>query len=361
MTFELQALPANEGDSLLLSWGEGTALHRMLTDGGRLFSYQAVHDRIAALGSPGKPPHLDLIVITHIDADHIEGVIRLLQDAKALKLSVDDVWFNGWPQIANEDLLGADYGEMVGALLTKLKLPWNHAFTGAPAMAPKDDPLTTVTIGGATLTLLSPGPTELRKLRANWTKVLAAAGQKPGDGVAALARLAQRPELAGLEHAGDVLGEKTPLDNSVANGSSIGMLVEFDGHSVLMTGDGHGDVLAKGIRRLLKARKLGVLPVDVVKLPHHCSAGNVTEDFLSLLDSGRFVISTNGARYNHPDETAVMRVLNRPHHGRGTELIFDYLSDTTKPWAAPATQRKLKYTATYPAAGESGVIIDVGA
>lgn len=355
--FTLEVLPAREGDCLLLAWGAPTAPRRMLTDGGRLASYKYLHERIKALGAK---PVLDYLVVTHIDGDHIEGVIRLLQDRRALKLRLGDVWFNGWPQIQTLDLLGATQGEMVGALLQRDKQPWNEAFAGKAIGVPASGKLPVVDLGGgASATILSPGRTQLEALRRNWTSVLKKAHMEPGDQTAALAKLAKRKSLAGLEAAGDVLGEKTDTDSSEANGSSIAMLVEFDGKSILLTGDGFGPVLERGIARLLKQRRQTVLDVDVVKLPHHGSAGNVSESLLAVLDCGRFVISTNGDKYRHPDRTAVERVLARPHRGKGTELIFDYLSDTTRPWTTAAARRNGGYTATFPPEAAPGIAIEI--
>lgn len=356
--FTLEVLPAREGDCLLLTWGSGDKIHRMLTDGGRLASYPYLHDRIRALGPS---PVIDHLVVTHIDGDHIEGVIRLLQDRKAMKLSIGEAWFNGWPQIATADLLGAAQGEMVGALLERDSIAWNRAFDGGPVGIPTSGRLPVVDLGGgATATVLGPGRAQLQTLRRNWTSVLKTAGMRPGDQRAALAALAKRKDLAGLEGAGDLLGEKTKLDSSAANGSSISMLVEFEGKSVLLTGDSFGPVLERGIGRLLKERGQERLSVDVVKLPHHCSAGNVSEAFLALLDARRFVISTNGDKYSHPDKTAVQRVLARPGRTRGTELVFDYLSDTTTPWTSAAAQKRGGYTARFPAAPDKpGIAIDI--
>lgn len=357
----LHALPANEGDSVLLSWGDPAKPNRMLTDGGRVRSYPGLNAAIKALG---RSPHLDVVVITHIDGDHIEGIIRLMQDRTALGLRIDDVWFNGYPQIVAADTLGASQGEMLGALLTRDKLSWNTAFDGKPIGVPTTGKLPRITLpGGARATILSPGRAQLLTLRANWTKVLKAARQTPGDVAGALKRLAAQKRLAGLEAARDQLGKQGEPDSSEANASSIAMLIEYDGHSVLMTGDGFGDVLSTGIRRLLKERKQTVLSVDVMKLPHHGSAGNVTDELLALVDTSRFVISTNGDVYDHPDPLAIERVLRRPNRANGTTLYFNYDSDTTTPWRSAARHKQFAqyggYDTVYPDGTTPGVSIDI--
>jgi hypothetical protein len=58
-----------------------------------------------------------------VDADHIEGCIRLLQDEK-LGLDIREIWFNGQPQLDGlpdpaDDQLGPEQGEFLGALIRK--------------------------------------------------------------------------------------------------------------------------------------------------------------------------------------------------------------------------------------------------
>ena len=72
----LRAFHAADGDCLLLTSSDG---HHALVDGGRArtFDDQAwpVLRQMAVAGEP-----VDLVVVSHIDADHIDGVIRLIQD-----------------------------------------------------------------------------------------------------------------------------------------------------------------------------------------------------------------------------------------------------------------------------------------
>ncbi len=225
-------LPAAHGDALLVEWGKGRELHRMLVDGGPAVTYRRLHDRIAALG---RPRMLDRFVVTHIDGDHLEGVVRLLQDRRDLGLRIGDVWFNGWPQLATapRDLLGPDQGDMLGALLIRDRQPWNESFGHAPVQVPATGDLEPVQLpGGARVTILGPGPRQLRDLRRNWMRVLRELRVTPGNVDAALQRLKRRQNLAGIR---DVLGRPAALDNSAANASSISLLFEYEGQSLLLT------------------------------------------------------------------------------------------------------------------------------
>ncbi|GAA2779713.1 hypothetical protein RMN57_05735 [Kitasatospora sp. CM 4170] len=369
----VEMLPAAHGDALWIEWpGKGSNVHRMLVDAGPSPTYEAVFERVKKL--PPRSRHLDVLVATHVDADHIEGVIRLLQDHVALKLTIDDVWFNGWPQISEPaGLLGADQGEMLQALIGSQQLSWNAAFgRPAPGKAPHavclraQGALPAVDLpGGARATLVGPGRPELNKLLKEWDRVLRNLGVTPGKPDEALDRLAHRKGLSGL--AADLLGGER-LDASVPNGSSIAFLLEHDGHRLLLTGDGHGKVLARGVDRLLKQLGGTRLAVDALKVPHHGSAANVTDDLLTRLDTRRFLVSTNGDKFNHPDAAAIDRMLaaaarpdaeGRDADAAQAELVFNYRSRTTEPWADAAQQRERRYTAVYPETAAAGTTVEV--
>ncbi len=99
-----EMLPARHGDCLLLHWNAGTSQGRVLIDVGPTTAYEGIAGRLRQL----KDPRIDLLVLTHVDADHIEGAILLLNDS-SLGLSIDQVWYNGSPHLTNE--LGPVQGE----------------------------------------------------------------------------------------------------------------------------------------------------------------------------------------------------------------------------------------------------------
>ena len=118
--FRIEMLPAAHGDCLWIEYGSGARVHRILIDGGPAHAYPALRERILHL--PADARRFELLVITHIDADHIEGVIRLLLDAEALACRFERIWFNGRDQLnavpdpAGEPLGGVQ-GEFLGMLI----------------------------------------------------------------------------------------------------------------------------------------------------------------------------------------------------------------------------------------------------
>src|SRR5688500_10108771 len=105
-------LPAGHGDSLWIEYGDPQRPTRILIDGGTAQTFKALHARLAAL--PPDDRRFELFVVTHVDADHIEGAVKLLHDT-SLGVQFDDIWFNGWAQLeaATADTLGGVQGEML--------------------------------------------------------------------------------------------------------------------------------------------------------------------------------------------------------------------------------------------------------
>lgn len=325
---KIEFLPAAHGDCILVSYGKRAAEHWILVDGGPSHTYEALRSRLVE----AKVDRLDLLVVSHVDADHIDGIIRLVQD-ESVPLEIGDLWFNGRHHLdeavgraKRQDItkLGGVEGEILGVLIADLGLPWNSAFDGGPLVV-DDDPRTELPrvelAGGLSLTLLSPYAKQLDKLRGAWDKAVRLAGFEPGDREEALAILHRRARLQAppTQLGGD--------DSSEANGSSIAFLLEYDGTSVLLSGDAYHSVISQSLDRLAKERSAPVR-LDAWKLAHHGSRNNTDAGMLRRAECGNFVVSTNGDRFRHPDKAAIDQVAQVA----GAELWFNYRSATTKPF-----------------------------
>jgi len=99
--FRLEVLPAAHGDAIWLEYGDPRTPRRIVVDGGPAATYETgLHKRLLLL--PVKDRRIDLLVVTHIDTDHIDGAIILLQAAEQLGINFGEIWFNGWEQLAKE-------------------------------------------------------------------------------------------------------------------------------------------------------------------------------------------------------------------------------------------------------------------
>ena len=99
------------------------------------------------------------------------------------------------------------------------------------------------------------------------------------------------------------------------------------------------------------------IPIDVFKLSHHGSTGNVTPALLALVPARRYVVSTNGDRFHHPDDIALARVVTSGPSG--LTLCFNYETDATRRWDDESLKARYGFRTEFPTAGSSGLRIDV--
>lgn len=365
--FRVEMLPAAQGDCLWIEYGTRQRIHRVLIDGGTAPTYDYLRARILRL--PATQRHFDLLVVSHVDADHIEGILVLLQDP-TLGLHFDDVWFNGWKHLPSS-LLGPAQGEMLSGILERRRpwgeiLPWNRSFQEGPVEA-SDDPageLPERTLsGGMTITLLSPTRHELAVLAPYWQDEVRKAHLSEGDHEAALklldrtTRLRPRADVLGGStfDVGAAADQKFHGDRTKANGSSIAILAEYEGAQALLAADAHAEVLLKTIPRLIAKRPQ--LTLDAFKLPHHGSKNNVSLPLVQSIPARRYLFSSSGAIFKHPDKQAVARVLVGAQERK--ELWFNYATVHNDLWRDVDLLAQFDAIAKYPDASGPGLGISV--
>ena len=344
--FDVFMVPAGHGDSLWIEYGDARKTHRVLVDCGTEGTADYLLKRVEAL--PKKDQSIELFVMTHIDADHIGGALPFFK-AVQRGLTFGDVWFNGWRHLSAT--LGARQGEMFSTAIEDFRLPWNVWQNGGPIAAAGGNPLEHELPGGLRLTLLSPTTTQLRKLAPVWVRELKLAGLEPGQRVDYSKFLKGTPSTStDVEKLAEAPFRP---DAAPANGSSIALLAEFGGASVLLGADAHAPVLAESIRKLLGSRGGPRLRLDAFKLPHHASQNNLSRELLDLVDCGRYLVSTNGDHFFHPDREAIARVIR--YGGKKPALYFNYRTGFNDVWEREDLREKYDYTAHFPDEGKVGL------
>jgi hypothetical protein len=323
--FSLEALQAFHGDSLLLHAGTDDKPLLVLIDGGPSGTWEtSLQPRLdeirAARANGGDALRIDLAMVSHIDSDHVAGMVDLAgflvteqQDAKPLSYDVRTLWHNSF-----DDILGNDADEVRTAALDVLEQPigddaadeirqaglavvasvaegrelrddakalgWgiNEPFDG-PVVLPTAG-VRSIALGDVTLTVVCPHQPQLDKLHDAWDRWLkehpkAVAGAIP----AAVAR-----------------------DNSPYNLSSIVVHAQCDGKTMLLTGDARDDHILDGLDATGIATD-GKTHLDILKLPHHGSIRNMRPEFFARVTADHYVISANG-RDGNP-ETATLELI----------------------------------------------------
>lgn len=395
----LEMLPADYGDALHVSYGCGERRHHLWVDGGLVKSYRENwRVRVRQLAARGE--EIDLLVVSHIDADHINGMRAFVEENQQQAEDEDfvpirEVWFNQYRHIRpygkgeweEDDVLRAflqlsDRGDFVdyisqraasfaplacrlartsheemapkgvneGRTLARLLdggYPSNERFGGGAVVREGDPPMVELS-GGARIWVLSPNRGGLGRLFDVWEaylkerdleEMLAVRGVGPMTAGEALVPgfvqslmlwdrepfempLKGREEDLGLPI--EVLAQRDfQEDDSVANHSSIALLFEYAGRRLLLAGDAYPSVLVKGLKAMGYSPRCP-LQVDAFKLAHHGSRANTSGELLDLVDCSRYLISTSGARFGHPDKECLARVIWANRSDPDTTLYFNY-------------------------------------
>lgn len=357
---DVEMLPARHGDAILLGWGNPDERHYMLVDGGPAPAYAGIAARLSELSGN----RLDLLVLTHVDGDHIEGTILLVNDAD-LKLQIGEVWCNGSHHLVRE--LGPVQGEILGALIGDRGIPWNTSFGGSAILTSPSEPFPVIDLAGnLRVTVLAPDSSALRRLRDAWLAACQEAGLGFDSPESALQALRSKPRLTpkasylgrAVPDVRELARSRKGSDTSVANASSLVLLVEYGASRVLLAGDSTPAALTPPIKRLLAHRELSSLPLTAFKLPHHGSSQNINAELVRLLPSDHFLFSTNGSYFKHPDSEAVATILE---YGRpDSELIFNYDNARNRQWDDDLLRDHYRYRVRYPAENGSGVVLTLG-
>jgi hypothetical protein len=366
LAMRIEVLPARLGDCLLVEClrPDGRPW-RMLVDGGPPDTWPLLEARLRQL--PHDDNVIDVAVITHIDSDHIGGMLPLL--SSDLADGIRDFWFNGRTHLPGDDgkVRSIDQGESLAATLlggpdaraggsvSRAALPWNVAFGGGPIDAGKQTDLPKVSVPhGPTITVVSPTTDRLLALRAKWLAAIQQArhGTRP---------LPEPDVLEPLDDLVSIADRKTTRDASVPNGSSIALIVEHRGVTAVLAGDAFGTVLAAGLLGVAQARGEDRLDVDVFKLPHHGSDANVLRSLVAAAPARNYIVSSNGDIFHHPDDAAVARVITGAPHG--PTLWFNYKNARTERWGAADLMRRHGHSVGYPdpADPDAGVVLELPA
>jgi hypothetical protein len=322
---KLHAVQAHEGDCLILEHEQSGKARFVLVDGGPKETFDPhlarALERIVA-------PHggrLDLVVLSHVDGDHVTGLLDLLVEQRSAKEEgearpvekMNELWHNSFDVVSSGTDIVPRFADLMGlmsalrqaqgqgldaarrhniALARKAftaipqghalarearlhKIPRNKRFGERSIIATGDAKNDSRTISGLKLRVVGPTRSNLEALRRQWEAWLA---EQEGK--------ARRGQL-------DLLSMS---DISVPNLSSIQLIAEKGGKRMLLTGDGRGDHLLEALEegKLLDAQ--GGIDVDVLKVPHHGSDRNVDARFFERVRAQIYVISADG-KHGNPD------------------------------------------------------------
>lgn len=325
LTLDIQR--ARKGDCLLLHFGTKAKRGLIVIDGGPSKVYKPFlkprleHIRAALKLPSAGPLPVDMLMVSHIDDDHIAGVLELtaeLVEAKRARrpaaLAVQRLWHNSF-----DDIIGNDPAKLLSAVTAQF---------GAASLSGAPDTEGLNPDGAQVLASVAQGiqlrdDAKVLQLRVNPEfsdrVIMASKGAKAinlGKGLSLTIVGPMKPELAALQKEHDTFLKKqgkTPksalasfTDTSVPNLSSVVVLAECGQKTVLLTGDARGDKILAGLEFCGLVKKGGGLHVDVLKMPHHGSDRNMEVTFLKRVTADHYVFSGDGEHGNPERETLEM-------------------------------------------------------
>ena len=345
----LEALPARCGDCFLVSCQRPDSTWRLLVDTGPDETWPVLRNRLSniPLNEEGRRT-LDLVIVSHIDHDHIGSAPFLFSD-ETLGLSFGDVWFNGRHHLER----GVAEGETLSELLSARdrQLPWNKAFDGGAVVTPGEGQFVEVPRqpGEPCITLLSPTPKQLTRLATVWDNELQKLRSCESNTRDDLERGSKFPDLEALAAL------SSRLDSTPPNGSSIAILLEHRGVSLLLAADAFPIDLSTALLGVIEHRGISHPHcVNVFKLSHHGSRANIVSELLGVVRAEDYVVSTNG-RYGHPSDEALARVVL--YGGEEPTLWFNHITKRNQRWADPVLQTKYKFHTHFPKDPADGVTL----
>ena len=307
---QILVLPAYHGDSFIVkTTDEGGNPFNMLIDGGTAKTYDDTLKRELR-----KLDLINVVVLTHIDSDHIAGLIKFIKDPFFKPAQIGKYWFNSKniKFLRNSEKISLGQAKTFEELLIdkgEIKDKWvEDIYVGQTPVLPP----------GITIEILSPTVDVLTELYEKWPDLSDEYNKKLADlNIAAQIAPSQLSKGSLVDLAAkDDKPEKT-VSEDLFNSSSIAFVLRMHDLKVLFLGDAHPAI----IKQALLDKGYSVkkqLKVDLVKISHHGSKNNTIKDVLDMIDCERFIISTNGgsSTHAHPDRETIARIVYHPERVR---------------------------------------------
>jgi len=333
-------LPASFGDSLVIEFREEDDPKYVLIDGGPYYQF----DNIMAMIKKKIPKmkEIELLVITHVDIDHIDGIIRLINHDPPI-FKIKNVWFNNYKDLLFEkpsDLLGGVQGEYLSILMDRKDMMKNTK----PITIHRTKAEINI-VDGLELTVINPTQSALKILVEKWDAHLDEHGLSHDE---AEFWEALNEDFRYEPSPPDLLGDDDDLedwastefkeDTSEANRSSIAFIASYKGVSCLMSADATSRDLKDNLKNLNLLNEWDQLQVDAWKISHHGSKKSTQGYLTKMIQTKKVLVSSDGKKYKHPDKETIAKLIM--NQDEDLEIYFNYTSAFNEIWKEMDLRKK---------------------
>lgn len=290
----IEILQAGTGDSIWVSHNK----KNIVIDGGK--STAAIRARYDKMP---QDEIIDLLVVTHIDSDHIAGIIALVKHMKENGEThrLKQVWFN-FPKNEETDEYSVGEGNELTSFLLEIDgLCWNNNTSELLGSM--------IEVGEIRLHVLAPDHDVANEYKPKEPDEL---GVRLDDWHNDLRTL--------IDNVDD-----DDIDEGGPNSQSIIILAECEGKKLLLPGDSTPEELCDALQYYNKING-APLELDFMKLPHHGSTRNVTKNILDEVTCSNFIISTKkNEKYYFPNKETIAKLIRyRERADKAINVYFNY-------------------------------------
>ncbi len=309
----IQFLQASHGDAIWISYHDDKAIPRnIIIDGGPTATYGEkdkkgkiapgiLSETINHIRNSGQK--IDLLILTHVDNDHIQGLIAWFEDDLKATALIEKVWFNSGklifeyfkvPDIIDNHIQLSSADETDTAI--KEGVTFEKVIKDAKIW---DEKIIkqgcTIDLLDVSFKIISPDDDGLKALLHKWEK------KSPES----LTAGAKDYNTSLQDH---IKTDKYDKDRSVHNGSSIAFVLTYKKKNMLFLADAHPDKAIGGLTHFEYTKEQPIV-CEFVKVSHHGSKYNTNCELLELIDSPIYVISSDGSERS-PYKQCLARLIN---------------------------------------------------
>jgi beta-lactamase superfamily II metal-dependent hydrolase len=302
---QLKFLNVGCADAIIVKFlGDDNAIHNIIIDGGpenaQLYQ-QTLHKEIIDILNLGEK--IDLWIITHIDNDHIGGLLCLINDKSLLNL-ID----------LSETVFLYNYNYKDDYLIKKRIDNFISVSQGIRLrdfLLSKSTVLNNITAGkkikshGLDITIISPSVDIYNELQSKWDH------EEIKITKDSYSHLISNPKS----------DFQIPIDsfdpnyyeednNTLWNKSSIAVLIEHDDKRILLSADSISSVLISSLKSMGYSTN-NKISLDCFQLPHHGSKYNTSKELLDMINCDKYVICANAInKHKLPNKETIARVIS---------------------------------------------------
>lgn len=266
-------LQAQNGDCIHLE-SDG---HHVIIDSGEVCEQlNTLVERIKESGE-----RIDLLVITHYDADHIKAICHILErmEKEERERLIGKVWFNATKvgHYGSKHLSAKDATNLA-KLLMGTNIEWISCVKKGMTESIGTD---------SELEVLDGGKLYSSEVSGQWLS-------------------SNKCDWGTSLHNLEVFLDDKILDPSKTNAESMILVYKCGKKQVLLPGDAVPKQLCSALDLYGKGK---TIKFDYVKLPHHGSHKNMTKEILSKIYCSDYIISTDGSYFYHPDKKLLLKII----------------------------------------------------